>query len=82
MNSHKHARLTPKGRALLVERVLDEGWSVAAASQAGGVSRRTAYKWIDRFKEANRRLREEEASQAQCQKVRASMSKFAWSAAS
>lgn len=50
MNSHKHARLTPKGRALLVQRVLEEGWSVAGASQAAGVSRRTAYKWIDRFK--------------------------------
>ena len=51
MNSHKHARLTPKGRALLVERVLDEGWTVTAASQAAGVSRRTAYKWIGRFKD-------------------------------
>lgn len=49
MNSHKHARLTPKGRALLVERVLDEGWSVQEASLAAGVSRRTAYKWIERF---------------------------------
>ena len=49
MNSHKHARLTPKGRALLVERVLDEGWSVQEASLAAGVSRRTAYKWIKRF---------------------------------
>jgi hypothetical protein len=34
MNRDKHARLTPKGRALLVERVLDEGWTVANASQA------------------------------------------------
>ena len=50
MNSHKHARLTPKGRALLVERVLDEGWSVQEASLAAGVSRRTTYKWIGRFK--------------------------------
>jgi transposase InsO family protein len=49
MNSHKHARLTPKGRALLVERVLDEGWTIADASQAAGVSRRTTYKWIARF---------------------------------
>jgi transposase InsO family protein len=49
MNSHKHARLTPKGRALLVGRVLDEGWSVSEASVAAGVSRRTAYKWIRRF---------------------------------
>jgi transposase InsO family protein len=49
MNSHKHARLTPKGRALLIERVRKEGWSVATASQAAGVSRRTAYKWLRRF---------------------------------
>lgn len=49
MNSHKHARLTPKGRALLVERVLEEGWSVQEASLAAGVSRRTTYKWIRRF---------------------------------
>ena len=50
MNSHKHARLTPIGRALLVSRVLEEGWSVAAASQAGGVSKRTGFKWLARFK--------------------------------
>jgi len=50
MNSHKHARLTPKGRALLISRVLDEGWSVAAAAEAVGVSRRTGYKWLARFR--------------------------------
>ena len=50
MNSHKHARLTPKGRALLVSRVLDEGWTVADASVAAGVSKRTSYKWLARFK--------------------------------
>ena len=50
MNSHKHARLTAIGRALLVSRVLDEGWSVAAASQAAGVSKRTGFKRLARFK--------------------------------
>ena len=50
MNSHKHARLTPKGRALLVDRILKEGWTVALAAQAAGVSCRTAYKWLERFK--------------------------------
>jgi transposase InsO family protein len=50
MNSHKHARLTPKGRALLVSRVLEEGWTVADASMAAGVSERTSYKWLARFK--------------------------------
>ena len=49
MNSHKHARLTPKGRVPLVKRVLEEGWTMAAA-QAAGVSRRTGYKWLARFK--------------------------------
>lgn len=50
MNSHKHARLTLKGRALLVNRVLEEEWSVAAAAEAAGVSRRTGYKWLARFR--------------------------------
>ena len=50
MNSHKHARLTAKGRALLAGRVLDEGWSVAAASEAAGVSVRTGFKWLARFR--------------------------------
>jgi transposase InsO family protein len=50
MNSHKHARLTPAGRALLVDRILQQGWTVRAAAQAVGVSCRTAYKWLARFK--------------------------------
>ena len=50
MNSHKHARLTVKGRALLVNRVLEEGWTVQIASEAAGVSRRTGFKWLARFK--------------------------------
>jgi transposase InsO family protein len=50
MNSHKHARLTRSGRALLVDRVLQQGWTVLAAAQAAGVSGRTAYKWLARFK--------------------------------
>jgi transposase InsO family protein len=50
MNSHKHARLTLSGRALLVSRVLTQGWTMAAATEAVGVSRRTGYKWLARFK--------------------------------
>lgn len=50
MNSHKHAALTPIGRALLVRRVLQDGWKVAQASHAAGVSERTGYKWLARFK--------------------------------
>lgn len=50
MNSHKHAALTPLGRALLVRRVLHEGWKVSQACLAAGVSERTGYKWLARFK--------------------------------
>ncbi|MBB6066059.1 leucine zipper domain-containing protein [Pseudoxanthomonas broegbernensis] len=32
MNLHKHARLTPRGRALLVERVINHGLRVEEAA--------------------------------------------------
>lgn len=48
--SHARARLTEYGRALLIERVLDEGWSAAATAEAAGVSRATVYKWLARFR--------------------------------
>jgi len=51
MNNHKNARLTPHGRALLVRRVLEEGLRPVEAAQAMGVSRRTVYKWLHRFRE-------------------------------
>lgn len=50
MDIHKNARLTPASRALLVRRVL-EGWSVREASEAAGVSERTGWKWLRRFRE-------------------------------
>lgn len=50
MNSHKHARLTAIGRALLCQRVLEQGWKILAASEAAGVSLRTAYEWLARFR--------------------------------
>lgn len=48
--AHPNARLLPCGRLLLVERVLEHGWSVKAAAQAAGVSRTTVYRWIARFR--------------------------------
>jgi transposase InsO family protein len=50
MNSHKHARLTPKGRALLVSRVLEEGWTRRSAAEAAGISVRTVSKWLARYR--------------------------------
>ncbi|MGF2231022.1 hypothetical protein CD939_18880, partial [Bordetella pertussis] len=50
MNNHKHARLTRLGRALLVNRVMQQNWTMRQASQAAGVSLRTGYKWLARFR--------------------------------
>jgi len=51
MNTHKNARLTPYSRALLVRRITEEGLSPREAAQAMGVSTRTAYKWLRRYRE-------------------------------
>lgn len=51
MNHHKNARLTVHSRALLVRRILHEGLRPEEAAQACGVSVRTAYKWLARFRE-------------------------------
>ena len=50
MNVHKNARMTVRGRALLVERINSDGWPVAQAALAAGVSERTAYKWLARYR--------------------------------
>ena len=47
--AHANSKLTPLGRRLLVDRVRVAGWSVAAAAEATGVSRQTAYKWLRRW---------------------------------
>lgn len=47
--SHPKAKLTPAGRALLVQRVLEYGWSPAQTAEALGVSRATVYKWLRRY---------------------------------
>jgi transposase InsO family protein len=51
MNIHSSARFTPAGRALLVRRVTQQGWTVLEAADAAGVSTRTTYKWLGRFEE-------------------------------
>ena len=50
MNAHKNARTTPLGRAVMVRRVLEEGWSVAAVAAAFAASARTVRKWLARFR--------------------------------
>jgi transposase InsO family protein len=48
--THARAKLTPRGRLLLVTRVLEEGWSVPMAAEAQGCSPATGYKWVRRFR--------------------------------
>ena len=55
MKLHGNARTCPKSRRLLVERVERESWSVTAAAEAAGVSERTVYRWLRRWREEGER---------------------------
>lgn len=50
MRLHRNARTCPASRRLLVDRVGVEGWSVARAAAAAGISERSASKWLSRFR--------------------------------
>ena len=50
MDLHSGARSCPRSRVLLVERVSGEGWTVGEAAGAAGISERTAYKWLARYR--------------------------------
>src|SRR5690349_3153233 len=52
MRLHRNAKTTPMARALIVQRVDAEGWSVAETAEAFGVSCRTVHKWRRRAREA------------------------------
>jgi transposase InsO family protein len=49
MMLHGSARSCPNGRRLIARRVVHEGWTLAAAAEAAGVSVVTARKWVRRF---------------------------------
>jgi transposase InsO family protein len=50
MKVHANAPLGPKGREVMVLRVIERGWSVAEAAAAAGVSDRTCSKWVTRYR--------------------------------
>jgi transposase InsO family protein len=62
VRSHRNAKTTPKGRVLLVRRVLDQGWSVEKAAVASGLSERTVYKWLARYRHEGTAALEDGAS--------------------
>ena len=52
MRVHPNAKTTPIGRALIMQRLDGDGWSVAQTASAFGVSTRTVYKWRARYRNA------------------------------
>jgi transposase InsO family protein len=50
MKLHANAALSWQGRRLLVERVVEGGWTLTAAAEAAGVSVRCARKWVGRYR--------------------------------
>ncbi len=54
MNVHKNARLTPRGREVLISR-LERGEDPQDVGTAMGVSTSTVYKWWRRYRAARRR---------------------------
>lgn len=49
--AHRRAKLTPFGRLLLVQRIVDLEWPVTQAAASLGVSRPIAYKWLTRWRD-------------------------------
>jgi transposase InsO family protein len=47
--SHANARLTPKGRSILIARI-GSGWTITAAARAAGIRRQTGSKWWSRYR--------------------------------
>jgi transposase InsO family protein len=50
MKLHANARLSVKGRELLIDRVENAAWSLSSAAEAAGISERTACKWLARHR--------------------------------
>ena len=51
MEVHANAPLSPIGRRRVIERVTSQAWSVTAAAEAAGVTERTVYRWLARWRE-------------------------------
>lgn len=58
MNLHANAALSWQGRRQLARRVVVDGWTLAAAAEAAGVSVRCARKWVGRYRAGDRQLRD------------------------
>ncbi len=50
MKLHRNAPLGPKGRAVMVRRVVEESWSLMEAAAAAGMSERRCAEWVRRYR--------------------------------
>jgi transposase InsO family protein len=53
---HANAKLVPSNRLLVVRRVLEEQWKIADVAAAFGISERTVYRWLARWRAGDLRL--------------------------
>jgi transposase InsO family protein len=60
---HGNAKLMPVQRQLMCARV-DEGWSVAEAAEAAGISERRAYVWLARWRSGDYLLKDRSSAPA------------------
>lgn len=65
MNVHQNARLTPRGRVLMIERI-ERGVTVARAAADAGVSERTAHRWLRRWRAGDRDLLDRSSAPRHC----------------
>jgi transposase InsO family protein len=65
MNVHQNARLTPRGRVLMIERI-ERGLPVARAAADAGVSERTAHRWLRRWRAGDRGLFDHSSAPRRC----------------
>lgn len=65
MNVHKNARLTPRGRVLMIERI-NMGMPVRQAAADAGISERTAHRWLKRWRCGDRELVDRSSAPLRC----------------
>jgi transposase InsO family protein len=76
MNVHENARLTPKGRELVIER-LERGERPSDIAGAMGVSVRTVYKWRKRYRDGGLAALQDRSSRPQQSPARTAASREA-----